>query len=199
MAALLLASCWSPSTLKTPETLGPGESCMGMGFSIHSWRDLKTGAVAFDYYFRRYLAPNTDFGLKFAGVPLVAGTLYGDVKHRFVKGRINLTGDLEVFYYTDNPIPTHSDVWGYGMAPMLIAGTDALYCGFKVAALVPNINPRRLRLDLQLSPPYFYYTLTLGGKVGHRWIFHPEIDLLSIMKKRLVFVSVGIELFRSIR
>jgi len=133
MAALLLASCWSPSTLKTPETLGPGESCMGMGFSIHSWRDLKTGAVAFDYYFRRYLAPNTDFGLKFAGVPLVAGTLYGDVKHRFVKGRINLTGDLEVFYYTDNPIPTHSDVWGYGMAPCLSP------------ALMPFIAVSRLR------------------------------------------------------
>ncbi len=97
---LLIIGCWTPSTLKNPVTLKRGESVVGFGVNLHSIKDLKTGQIAYDIYTRRHLCQNTEFGVKVTGIPFVSGAIYGDIKHAFISGRINLTGDLEVSYGT---------------------------------------------------------------------------------------------------
>lgn len=175
VAALSITACISLSMFQGPEILDEGQLAGGVGAAVFSLPGDTTGDGAAGFWpelgIRYGLGHDLDFGLKFAGVPPF-GTVYGDLRMRFVDAPVPVTFGLGASYagVTVTVNDSDSDLSFSALYPSVAVGTDRLWLAAR-GILVTTGSAE----DLFSSGSLF--GLVAGTSFGHRVRLLPEAEL----------------------
>jgi len=129
---LMLVSCYPFALYQSAAVLGPGDSQTGVGVGIISnamdpnidEEDRRDSFVSdFSVYFRAGIAPRTEMGVKFVGLPWRRGIILADAKYELIRKPLPLSLGLAISYWANS----YQSLSYVGFHPAVVMGGDRLF------------------------------------------------------------------------
>ena len=190
------------TTMQSPKVLEPGEKIAG-GSIFLSYQEV----LGLEVFGRFGIAQNADFGCRISYlIPHDSVGIAADLKYQILRRPFYLAGDLEISMavepqYDDNPN------YYYGVTPLLLAGTEHLYCGLKTTFAFyqsayyhlyrPSIGWGIIHSDdwkFGLAP-----IIVVGSSIGEKFRVMPEISICfhdigyPFLSNALVVAALGFQ------